>query len=167
MTEEASYFKTKYPAPKYKTPFNANWQGSGPLTLVNNIKGKMYNDGCFQGIEFDDLDVVMDLNEIKDVSSISTGFTQDLGPWVFLPLYVEYFISEDGVKFEPVGKIITEEADSKQRGTVLKEYAITIDTKKARYVRVFAKNVGKCPEWHGGFDYNGKAWIFADEITVN
>jgi len=166
MTEEASYFKTKYPAPKYKTPFSENWQGSGPLTLVNSIKGKMYNDGCFQGIEFGDLDVVMDLKEIKDVSSISTGFTQELGAWVFLPSYVECFISEDGVKFETAGKIITKETDLHQRGTVVKEYAINFDTKKARYVRVFAKSLGKCPEWHVGFEYNGTAWIFADEITV-
>jgi len=166
MTEEASYFKTKYPAPKYKTPFSENWPGSGPLTLVNNIKGRMYNDGCFQGIEFNDLDVVMDLNEIKDVSSISTGFTQDLGPWVFLPLYVEYLISEDGVNFEAVGKVLTKETELEQRGTVLKQYTINFDTKKTRYVKVFAKNMGKCPEWHVGFQYNGKAWIFADEITV-
>jgi hypothetical protein len=35
---------------------------------------------------------------------------------------------------------------------------------KARYVRVFARNLGVCPPWHLG--RAGKAWLFVDEIVV-
>jgi hypothetical protein len=36
--------------------------------------------------------------------------------------------------------------------------------KELRYVKVFAKNFGKCPDWHDGF--GGNTHIFIDEITV-
>jgi hexosaminidase len=35
---------------------------------------------------------------------------------------------------------------------------------EARYVRVTAKSIGRCPSWHPGA--GGKAWLFADEIIV-
>ena len=35
---------------------------------------------------------------------------------------------------------------------------------KGRYVKVLAKNRGVCPSWHPGA--GGKAWIFADEISI-
>jgi hypothetical protein len=36
----------------------------------------------------------------------------------------------------------------------------------ARYVKIVAKNLGDLPEWHLGYPYNGKAWIFVDEIEI-
>jgi hypothetical protein len=35
---------------------------------------------------------------------------------------------------------------------------------KARYVRMVAKSIGKCPDWHVGA--GEKAWIFCDEIVI-
>jgi hypothetical protein len=33
-----------------------------------------------------------------------------------------------------------------------------------RYIKVRAKNIGACPDWHPGS--GGKAWLFVDEIMV-
>jgi hypothetical protein len=33
-------------------------------------------------------------------------------------------------------------------------------------VKVKATNFGKLPEWHQGFPFDGEAFIFVDEITV-
>lgn len=35
---------------------------------------------------------------------------------------------------------------------------------RARYLKIRAKNIGICPEWHGGS--GGKAWLFVDEVMV-
>jgi hypothetical protein len=35
---------------------------------------------------------------------------------------------------------------------------------KARFIKVIAKNIGQCPDWHVG--KGGKAWLFIDEIVV-
>ena len=37
---------------------------------------------------------------------------------------------------------------------------------KARYIKVLAKNYGDVPKWHLGAPFNGKAWIFVDEIQI-
>ena len=39
--------------------------------------------------------------------------------------------------------------------------------KNVRFVKMRALNYGKLPEWHLGHPYDGNAWVFADEITVN
>ena len=42
------------------------------------------------------------------------------------------------------------------------------DTKiSARYIKVKAKNFGKLPPRHPGYEYNGEAFIFVDEILIN
>ncbi|MGQ1788237.1 hypothetical protein [Saccharicrinis sp. GN24d3] len=35
---------------------------------------------------------------------------------------------------------------------------------KARYIKIKAKSVGQCPDWHPG--KGGKAWLFAEEIVI-
>jgi len=40
----------------------------------------------------------------------------------------------------------------------------TAQPTEARYVRVWARNRGVCPDWHPGA--GGSAWIFADEIEI-
>ncbi|MBI3189190.1 MAG: hypothetical protein HYZ33_00935 [Ignavibacteriales bacterium] len=45
---------------------------------------------------------------------------------------------------------------------MLKEFSAELKNQKARFVRVQAKNVGRCPEWHKG--KGEKAWLFVDEI---
>jgi len=36
---------------------------------------------------------------------------------------------------------------------------------RARHIRVKARNVGICPDWHLGA--RGKAWLFCDEIIID
>jgi hypothetical protein len=45
----------------------------------------------------------------------------------------------------------------------IQNFALNTAT-KARYVKVVAKNIGNCPDWHVG-DGN-PAWIFTDEIVI-
>ena len=37
---------------------------------------------------------------------------------------------------------------------------------QARYIKLIAKTLGDLPEWHLGFPYQGKSWVFVDEIIV-
>jgi hypothetical protein len=36
---------------------------------------------------------------------------------------------------------------------------------ETHYIRIHAKNIAVCPEWHKGA--GGKAWLFVDEIMIN
>ena len=46
-----------------------------------------------------------------------------------------------------------------------KDFVSSFSERKARFVKVKAKNVGICPEWHPGSGNRG--WLFVDEIVIN
>ena len=50
-------------------------------------------------------------------------------------------------------------------GTILNEFRYRLtQPQETQYVKVIAKNIGLCPEWHKGA--GNKSWIFADEIII-
>jgi len=71
-------------------------------------------------------------------------------------------VSPDGKDFRVLATINNDFSDD-EYGLFLKEFSTNTQT-RARYVRVRAKNYGKCPDWHPGA--GGKTWIFVDEIVV-
>ena len=106
---------------------------------------------------------VVDLGELTSVQKISTSFLHDINPWIFRPVQVEFLISADGENFENVATCSSAVpmGETKKQSVV---FAKEIDPVNARFVKVKAKSVGNCPEWHKGA--GGKAWIFADEIII-
>jgi len=56
--------------------------------------------------------------------------------------------------------IVNENYDDEE----IKNFKKNLDGIEARFIKVFAKNMGTCPPWHIGA--GGKAWVFIDEITV-
>jgi hypothetical protein len=166
VTGEAHFMRSLYPPPKYLQPFSEKWPGQGPLNMVDGARGAAYFDTYFQGFEFNDMDVVIDLGGRKPVHDIRVTMLQDIRAWIFLPERVEFFLSHDGANFEPVGDVRTVNENERNDGTYLKEYAVTLENRAANFVRVRAKNAGMCPPWHIGYEYHGKAWVFADEIIV-
>jgi hypothetical protein len=52
-----------------------------------------------------------------------------------------------------------------EKSPVIKLFEQSIPVVKTRYVKVFAKSVLTCPEWHIG--HGGKAWIFVDEVMAD
>ena len=122
-----------------------------------------YLDGRWQGFIYNDLDVIIDLEKSQKIENISINFLQNHQSWIFLPKEVIFSISDDGENFI---------AFSKEKLKLSKTYEgkkiVTISKKvnvKGRYVRVIAKNIKECPNWHRG---KGKpAWLFADEISID
>jgi len=76
---------------------------------------------------------------------------------------VRFESSLDGKTFSPIcdraypPPLPTEE-------THIIDCAQAVSPLQARYVRVYAENLGVCPPWHPG--HGGKAWLFVDEIIV-
>ncbi|MFH0990372.1 MAG: family 20 glycosylhydrolase [bacterium] len=146
----------KYPYERYT--------GGGEYGLTNGVFGTLtYGDGNWQGYHQSDLEAVVDLGEIRTIAQLSTRFLENINSWIFLPTLVEYAISEDGDNFTTVGKFEFETPTSVREPSI-KELPVTLGGKKARYIKVFAKNVGLCPDWHSG--KGEKAWLFVDEIVV-
>jgi predicted alpha-1,2-mannosidase len=148
-----------------KSKYNPQYHAGGPEGLLDGILGtENWRKGDWQGYQSQDFEAVVDLQEIKSITEISTRFLQDQRSWILMPTKVEYYISEDNVNFTYFG-LVNNTLDPKiEENTILNFTANETNNKKARYVKVIAKNFGKLPEWHQGF--GGDAFIFIDEITI-
>jgi hexosaminidase len=147
-----------------KTPYSEKYTAGGMDGLTNGIRGTdNHHDGLWQGYEGIDFEGVVDLGGEKAIAQIAAGFLQDATSWIFMPEQVEFAISMDGKQFKSVGTV---QSDTPQKtpDRIIKDLSVAFDRQRARYIRVKAKNIGTCPEWHPGA--GGKAWIFVDEIMV-
>ncbi len=160
---EASFSEVIYPAPKYNTNYGARWAGTGKFNLVDGQRGQSWNDGCWQGFEADNLDVIIDLGKPTEISEVSLGTIQFLASWIFLPVEVDFSLSTDGINYKFAGKEAADPALARDED-VIRQYTVRFDKQMVRYIHVVAINKAVCPEWHLGA--GGKAWIFADEVTV-
>jgi len=117
----------------------------------------------WQGFEGDDLELVIDLQKINEICTISAGFLHNTNAWIFTPDWVEFSVSEDNKTYTSLGKVertVPLKTASKERIM----YDVKFNMLDARYIKVHAKNVGLCPEWHKG-DGN-PAWLFGDEVII-
>jgi hypothetical protein len=146
------YTLTYPPSPKYMA------DGTGSLT--DGKHGFENYHVLWQGFEGEDFEMVIDLGDTIRVGYFSAGFLQDIASWIFWPLSVNFLVSADGMNYnQPEGARSAET----NRGPV-KLVESKFDPVLARYVRVYAKSMITCPDWHIG--HGGKAWIFVDEIVV-
>ncbi|MDX1702069.1 MAG: hypothetical protein R3250_15695, partial [Melioribacteraceae bacterium] len=154
---------------KFVFNYADKYSGKGPKNLLDGWRGpeeliSHVDYSIWQGFEEDDLIAHIDLKKEMDISEISIGFLQFLESWIFLPDYVDYEISTDGKDFVKLGRV-NRTVDLKTTKLLREEYKLKFDNVKARYLKVSAKNVGLCPNWHQGA--GRPAWVFSDEITLN
>ncbi|HBS88344.1 MAG: hypothetical protein A2W91_17495 [Bacteroidetes bacterium GWF2_38_335] len=150
---------------KLYSKYASQYSAGGDLALIDFIKGmNNYRTGAWQGYEGIDMEALVDLGSIQPFKEISVGFIQDPGAWIFFPQTVIIMISPDGSKFEPA-KTFTYNLEKNNWTTEVKNFTVGNPyNKKTRFVKVVAKNMGPCPDWHPGS--GGKSWIFCDEISI-
>lgn len=148
-----------------KSKYNPQYHAGGPQGLLDGILGtENWRKGDWQGYQSQDFEAVVDLQEVKSITEISARFLQDQRSWILMPAKVEYYISDDNVNFTYFGSANNTLDPKIEENIILNFTANETNNKKARYVKVIAKNFGKLPEWHQGF--GGDAFIFIDEITI-
>jgi hypothetical protein len=149
-----------------KSVYNPQYHAGGPEGLLDGILGtENWRKGDWQGYQSQDFEAVVDLKEVKNITEISARFLQDQRSWILMPTKVEYYISDDNVNFTYFGSVNNTLDPKLEENTILNFTSNETKDKKARYVKVVAKNFGKLPEWHQGA--GGDAFIFVDEITIN
>ncbi|WP_320814297.1 GH92 family glycosyl hydrolase [Flavobacterium sp.] len=149
-----------------KSKYNSQYHAGGTEGLIDGIFGnENWRKGEWQGYQYQDFEAVIDLKETKIISKISSNYLQDTRSWILMPTKVEYYISDDNIKFTKAGTV-ENSVDPKEYETVIKSFDLKFKSQKARFVKVIATNFGKLPEWHQGFPSNGDAFIFIDEVTV-
>jgi hypothetical protein len=139
---------------------------------INSEELKMLTDGKRGSHDYDNnwvifagknLEAVIDLEEMKKVRKIGSGYYQ-LGFWLrLLPLSVEYYTSQDGKQFEQVANLVNT-LPIDQYGGYLREFNAEFPEREARYIKVIARSMGNTPGWHPGA--GRPANMLIDEIVV-
>ena len=146
---------THYPVDK--------WTGSGAFTLVNGVitESRLSQSTEWIGLLGEDLEAVIDLGKEEKINAIRLNTLKQENSRIYLPAYVEFFISDDGTNFTTIGKV-TPDANGIWKDERRLEQKL--NNISARYIKVLAKNYGIIPEGKPGSGI--AAWLFADEIEV-
>jgi hexosaminidase len=138
---------------KYNSPWNKAYPANRKETLTDGYRGsERHNDGFWQGFTTD-LDVIIDMKEATDITRFSATFMQLTGPGIYMPEYIEVSLSDNENRFEKV-LTIKNNIPETERQLIFKKFSGEIKKKKARYVKIFAKN-------------KADNFIFVDEIVIN
>ena len=146
------------------TAYAPHYAAGGDHALIDyQLGGSDFRTGDWQGYHGVDLDATVDLGSVQPIEKVALRCLQDENAWIFMPLEVRFWLSEDGKTFREAGTVINP-VSPRDRGAILHTFEVRPGA-RARYLRVQAVNRGVCPDWHKGA--GGKAWVFADEILVN
>ena len=148
----------------YKHPFSSKYSALGDLSIGDGVFGAANNfTENWLGFEGDDLDVKIDLGEVKEIKKVKANFLQVVGSWIFYPDFVNVSTSVDGKQFQTVADL-NNNIPQNESGNITQLFEADFSSRPTRYIQIKAKNIGRCPDWHPGA--GGKAWIFIDEVIV-
>lgn len=148
-----------------ETEYANQYSAGGNDALIDGITGaKDFRTGAWQGYHNTDVVATVSVGSLKNIEEVKVNFLQDQRSWIFYPTRVECYISEDGVRFTKIGEMSMEAHIPSEKSEV--KTVRFLPKNKAQFVKIVAKNFGDLPEWHLGYPYQGKAWIFVDEIEI-
>lgn len=147
----------------YKTPWSYEYSAGGNLALVDGILAdNNFQNGCWQGFEGNDLEVIIDLSKTVQVNAVKCNFLSDNLNWIFLPKLVSVEVSSDGITYSKTqAKDIS--PGKEILGAALQKFSFPIK-QNTRFIKLTALNQGVCPPGHPGA--GNKCWLFADEIVI-
>jgi len=148
---------------KTLTPFNPRYSQPGVKTLTDGIFGGRHFNSGWLGYEGVDMVVEIDLGKKENIHRVSMNFLRDFVSWIFLPDTVIVELSENGKTFREVARI-TNTLSDRRFGVEPVYHSLDFAARTAKYVRIKAISIKKCPGWHRGAGM--PAWIFSDEIIV-
>ena len=147
-----------------KYPPSQFYRADGPISASDGQKGSIdFHDGLWLGLQEHDIEVVIDLEQVKEVKQVQANFLRAMPSWILYPEYVEVLGSKDGIEYISLDKKINQET---QQSATIQEQTFVLNTKSSsvRYIKLIAKKVDVCPGWHEAA--GSKAWIFMDEIII-
>jgi hexosaminidase len=162
-----AYFSKSIPiqrAQYFSPPAQRRPGSGGENALIDLVRATAeVGDRAWQGYDKNDLDVILDLGQLRDLEEITLSCLENSGARAFLPASIEISVSGDNKEYRTVA---TEnlKVPEKPQPVSVKGLSYSLANVKAQYIHVRAKNVGTLPIWHANAGAN--AWMYFDEIIV-
>jgi len=148
---------------QYAHPYAQSHPGGGDVGLVDGKFASLdFVDPQWQGFEGVDFEAVIDLERPTMVKSAAVNFLNQQSRQIFLPTSVEFSTSENGKDYQLVSTI--ENELKQETGASIKTFKKEFQPRSARYVKIVARTIGKCPDWHPLKGRN--AWLGVDEAVI-
>lgn len=163
MVKEAIEHQAKGRKYELKHKPSHRYPGGSTYALTDGFLASLeFTDESWMGFHGDELEVVIDLEEPKKVLNVEMNFLSNQASWIFLPESISIYAGNapDNLKLIKKEKFFAPEKDL----SVDKHTYCYSGNFNARYIKVIAHSIGKCPEWHPGTGEN--AWLFVDEIII-
>lgn len=178
----ASYRKT---IDRYKKPNVAAGKKVHALTAPKKYAAEdpmALTDGAFGGANFysnwlgfegKDMEVLIDLGEVKTIENVHTAFLQVTNHIVFFPDFVRVSVAHAGVEEMPGEEAFSELMQSENSRPLspgskvndIQYFDFNFSPTDTRYVKIYARNMKEAPPWHNSAGL--PSWIFCDEIIIN
>ena len=136
----------------------------GEMSIL--VDGQFGDPGFGQGWlgwEGNHADFIIDLGETRTINRVFTRALTDENAWIFFPKTVKVYLSHDGANWSEPTTVETSKPILTY-GFEIQEYNMKVDGISGRYIRVFAENILRNPEWHK--QPGGNSWVFIDEVIV-
>lgn len=146
------------------TAYDNQYTGGGKDALVDGIRGGSdFRTGAWQGWRGQDVELIVDLGNVKPIHTIGISCLEEIKSWIWFPSSVEIFVSDDGIQFTPEGIIKSAEPLNDYRPRT-KEFTRDLRA-SGRFIKLkLHPGVDPIPTWHLGAGES--CWIFADEIII-
>ncbi|MBO4645901.1 MAG: DUF4838 domain-containing protein [Bacteroidales bacterium] len=145
------------------TEWSTIYDVGGPKALTDGHAGMMNYHYRWLGFQGQDMDVVIDLENVREVSEIRADYLFYPLSWIFVPKKVTCYVSENQVEWKEVAQKTYANEESLAECKIV-DFDFTFAPVNVRYVRVKAESLRVNPEWHRGVGQ--PCWIFCDEIVV-
>jgi hexosaminidase len=138
-----------------KEPHKA-YSGSGAEGLINGISGSdsRYGDKEWLGFWGEDIEITLDLVEVKHLNDLQMRFHNGNGQWIYAPKRILIAIDNDEY-----------ESYTLESTSLLIKFQASFEDKKGKVIKIKITNYGTIPEGKQGA--GNKAWTFIDEIIIN
>jgi hexosaminidase len=148
-----------------KNEASGSYPGDGAFTLVNGVQNEkgMARSREYLGFSGADCEAVIDLGSSGKIKTVTVHTLRQEGSWIWQPLTVEVFVSDNGTDFTSVG--LTDDFIIKKKGLETGIMKVEFAEKQTRFIKIKVENWGDIPSGKPGAGH--KAWLFISEIEVN
>lgn len=156
-------------AVKYNSSYHTTYQANKDRALTDGKRGSIdFRDGAWQGFWNQDVDLIIDLKEVKIIEYALLNFYQYSNAWIFLPQLVEVSISETKAQWKPFTVYENKAVDlsnQQKMDAIVCSSQMPPESSKGRYIKIHIEGLDKIPDGHEAAGQ--PTWIFLDEIIIN